>query len=68
MRTLCSVLLICCLLFSSTTPAVGLIRRGVKDVDQCLRKRGYCYDRCFKKHRRIGSCRPYRHSCCKNIK
>nr|XP_034375742.1 beta-defensin 9-like [Arvicanthis niloticus] len=67
MRTLCSVLLICCLLFSSTTPATKSVL-GVKDVDQCLRKRGYCYDRCFKKHRRIGSCRPYRHSCCKNIK
>ncbi|XP_032774460.1 beta-defensin 11 [Rattus rattus] len=66
MRTLCSLLLICCLLFSYDTPVVGFLRRSVSGSHECHSKGGYCYRYyCPRPHRRLGSCYPYAANCCR---
>ncbi|XP_021075514.1 beta-defensin 9 isoform X2 [Mus pahari] len=67
MRTLCSLLLICCLLLAYTTPAVGSLI-GVSEMERCHNKGGYCYFYCFSSHKKIGSCFPEWPRCCKKIK
>ncbi|XP_052018029.1 beta-defensin 9-like [Apodemus sylvaticus] len=66
MRTLCSLMLICCLLFSYTTPAVGALSEKEK-IDWCQKKGGYCYFYCFYSHKKIGSCFPSWPYCCKPL-
>ncbi|XP_034376355.1 beta-defensin 11-like [Arvicanthis niloticus] len=70
MRTLCSVLLICCLLFSSTTPALGnfyqLIRQ--KQRQWCLNHQAYCLvPMCPPNTMHLGGCEDDLH-CCKDMK
>ncbi|XP_034376392.1 beta-defensin 9-like [Arvicanthis niloticus] len=65
MRTLCSVLLICCLLFSSTTPAVAFVTGDEAQMNNCHKKGGYCYEACFFNHKIIGNCLPQWPRCCK---
>ncbi|XP_034376353.1 beta-defensin 9-like [Arvicanthis niloticus] len=71
MRTLCSVLLICCLLFSSTTPAVGNLKYvGVQtEYERCHNQRGYCLNAlCPHNSIRVGTCHPEKFFCCKKKK
>ncbi|NP_001032598.1 beta-defensin 9 precursor [Rattus norvegicus] len=71
MRTLCSLLLICCLLFSYDTPVVGELKHlGLKtEFEQCQRIRGYCLNTyCRFPTSHVGSCYPEKRYCCKNIR
>ncbi|EDL32921.1 beta-defensin 2 precursor [Mus musculus] len=71
MRTLCSLLLICCLLFSYTTPAVGSLKSiGYEaELDHCHTNGGYCVRAiCPPSARRPGSCFPEKNPCCKYMK
>ncbi|EDL32918.1 beta-defensin 11 precursor [Mus musculus] len=71
MRTLCSLLLICCLLFSYTTPAVGDLKHLIlkAQLARCYKFGGFCYNSMCPPHTKfIGNCHPDHLHCCINMK
>ncbi|NP_001032596.1 beta-defensin 2 precursor [Rattus norvegicus] len=68
MRTLCSLLLIGCLLFSYATPVAGILGplRIQTDYHRCLREKGFCLNAvCPRSTLFVGTCFPYKFYCCK---
>ncbi|XP_031198540.1 beta-defensin 10 [Mastomys coucha] len=70
MRTLCSLLLICCLLFSYPTPAVGDLKHLLlkTQLTRCYKHGGFCHNLiCPRNSRFMSNCHPENLRCCKNI-